>query len=163
MAATPPRDLDFADSAPVKAEASRVITARPTEVWAVLVDHRSWPRWFGPSLLSVEPTSTPEHGVGSTRRVRVRGGLTVTERFVAWDEPAVWAFTATDVKPRVFSALVERITLDRVDEVSTRVTYRQAFSLPPLLRPVAPLLRRGLSRSLGPALDGLDREVVERR
>lgn len=149
------QDLAFVDRAPVRVTASVEAEATPEAVWAVLVDHRRWPDWFGPSLVSVRPTSTAETGVGSTRSVRIRGGTSVAERFIAWDEPRLWAFTATEIRPRIFSALVERVVLEPLGDGRTTVTYTMAIDPAPPLRRLAPLLRRGLERSLTGALGGL--------
>lgn len=152
-------DMSFVDRAPFRAEATRVLDASAEQVWAVLVDHRSWPEWFGPSLDHCEPTSPGESGVGSTRMVRLRGGAVITERFIAWDEPSVWAFTGTAGRPRVFEALVERVTLERLGTGGTRVTYTMAFRPSRALQPLASVLARGVSRTLRGSLLGLANRV----
>lgn len=155
-------DLSFIDRAPVRAEATRDIAATPEQIWAVLVDHRRWPEWFGPSLERCEPTSTAESGVDSTRMVRLRGGAQLTERFIVWDEPSEWAFTGTAGRPKVFEALVERVALEPLGAGGCRVTYTMAFRPSRVLRPLAPLLTRGISRTLGGSLEGLANRAEER-
>src|SRR5690606_37301528 len=112
-----PETLDYADRAPVVIERVGVIDGTSAEVWAVLADHPRWPNWF-PAVKAAEATSDPPRGVGSTRRVTIPAGITVDERFIAWDEPApdhgrddppgVWAFTGTGGPP-VWERLVERV------------------------------------------------------
>ena len=155
------QDLSFIDRAPVIAESTRDMNGTPEQIWAVLADHRRWPEWFGPALEHCEPTSAAESGVGSTRMIRLRGGAVLTERFIAWDEPSVWAFTGTAGKPKVFEALVERVSLDPLDTGRTRVTYTMAFEPSRLLRPVAPLLARGINRTLAGTLMGMANRVAE--
>ncbi|MGB3055606.1 MAG: SRPBCC family protein [Acidimicrobiales bacterium] len=154
------RDLSFVDSAPVRIEAAVTVIATRAQVWAVLADHRGWPNWFGPSLTSCEPTSETEQGVGSTRRVTLRGGTTVDERFIAWDEPEVWSFTGTAMKPALFRELVERVVLAPIGDDRTRVTYTMALTPAPALRPFVPLLKAGVSRSLRGALEELGRTAA---
>lgn len=153
------QDLAFVDLAPGLAQASIEVGATREQVWAVLVDHRRWPDWFGPSLLACEPTSEAEAGVGSTRRVRLKGGAVVAERFIAWDEPSLWSFTGTGARPKVFSSLVERATLDELPGGRTRVTYTMAFALPGALGRLAPLVAKAITRNLAGALAGLARRA----
>lgn len=157
------RDLSFLDTAPIRIDASAVIDAPRQAVWDVVVDHRGWPSWFGPSLLRCEPTSTPEEGVGSTRVVGLRGGAEVHERFIAWDEPELWAFTATAMKPAAFTSLVECIRIDPLGPDHCRVGYTMALHPSGWMRPMAPLLRIGVRRTLQGALAGLAGRVAEVR
>lgn len=83
----------------------------------------------------------------------------ITERFIAWDEPSVWAFTGTAGRPRVFEALVERVTLERLGTGGTRVTYTMAFRPSRALQPLASVLARGVSRTLRGSLLGLANRV----
>lgn len=161
MAAYIPRDLDFADSAPVTFEASEVVTSTPAEVWAVLCDHERWPEWMG-SLKSVRPTSTPPSGVGSTREVVLTGGLRFQEEFIAWDEPGLWAFTGLE-GPRVARGLVERVTVQDLGPGQTRVTYRMALEPSRGCGLIVKAARRGVEQNLGKALRNLDRTVAARR
>ena len=163
MASLSPREIDFADAAPVRIDGSATLDATPAEVWAVLLDYEAWPRWFR-GLHTCRATSEPATGVGSTRTVTLaKGRSVVEERFIAWEDERLWAFTATSMSPAMFRSLVERVTIDPVDESSTTVTYRMALDPKPVLRPMVPLLKAGVSRNLSAALVGLGREVVRRR
>ena len=153
------QDLSYVDRAPARAEATVDVDAPPAAVWAVLIDHRRWPEWFGPALVSCEPTSATEEGVGVTRVVRLRGGAAIAERFIAWDEEEQWAFTGTAAKPKIFAALVERARLERLAGDRTRITYTMAFEPNGLLRFGGPLLSRGISLSLKSALKNLARRA----
>lgn len=161
MASYVEQDLGFADRAPVVAEASATVDAGAEEVWAVLADHRTWPRWFS-SVRSCEPTSQPEHGVGSTRRVGLGGGIRVDERFIAWDEPSVWAFTGV-AGPPLLRSLVERVTLADAGDGRTQVTYRMALEPRTLAAPLVKAARSGIERNLAKALVALGAEAVSRR
>lgn len=160
MARYIPRTLDFADTAPVRFEASEVVRSSPAEVWAVLCDHERWPEWMG-SLKRVTPTSDPASGVGSTREVVLTGGLTFQEEFIAWDEGERWAFTGIEGPP-VARGLVERVTLVPGD-VGTRVTYRMAVEPRPGCGLLVRSARRGVERNLSQALRNLDDAVAARR
>jgi carbon monoxide dehydrogenase subunit G len=156
-----PQDLSFADTAPLRAEAIYDSPAPPAAVFAVLADHRNWPKWFGAVLTKVEPTSVPEHGVGATRTVWLLGLITVEERFLAWEEPHVFAFTGVGGRPPGFTKLVERVTIEP-QGTGSKIVYRMAADLPAPLRPIGKLLMRGVRRSLRSGLEGLSREAVAR-
>ncbi len=163
MADLQPRPIEFAESAPVRIDGSATLDATPAEVWEVLLDYEAWPRWFR-GLHSCRATSEPATGVGSTRRVTLaKGRSVVDERFIAWEDERLWAFTATSMSPGAFRSLVERVTIEPVAAGRTTVTYRMALDPAPALRPVVPLLRAGVSRNLSAALVELGREVTRRR
>jgi Polyketide cyclase / dehydrase and lipid transport. len=158
-----PRDLSFADTAPFKADASAVLPAPASAVFDVLRDHRRWPDWVGSGVTSVEPTSDPDDGVGSTRTVTFWRFAKVEERFIGWEEPTLWAFTGTSFRPRIFSKLVERFVVEPIDDQSCRISYRMGADFPPLLRPLAPLIIRRFSRAAGSPLERMGQEAVKRR
>ncbi len=155
------RDLGFVETAPVRIEASEVIDAPRQAVWDVVADHRGWTSWFGPSLVRCEPTSEAESGVGSTRVVALRGGAEVHERFIAWDEPELWAFTGYAMKPAAFEELVERIQIAPLGDHHCRITYTMALKPARWLKPAVPLLRRGVGKSLQGALRSLKAKVEQ--
>lgn len=162
MATLVPQPIEFADTAPITIERAAEVAGSRAEVWTVLCDHERWPEWFGPSLSSVRSTSDPASGVGSTREVRLRGGLTFQERFIAWDEPERWAFTGTE-GPLPFRSLVERITLVELDPLCTQVTYRMAIDPRPGFGALLKLAQGGIGKNLAEALGHLDGAVAVRR
>lgn len=161
MATVAPQELDYAERAPIIAEQRAVLAATPQEVWDAILDYPGWTRWF-PKVLSCEATSEPATGIGSTRVVTLPGKARVEERFIGWEEPRLWAFTATDAPP-VFSALVERITIEPLDEGRTEVTYRMAIGPKSFLTPVFKVLKGQFDKNLVVALRNLEGEVVRRR
>ena len=161
MAAYVPQGLAFADDAPLRFEASHVVAATPAEIWPVLCDHERWPEWWS-SLTKVTSTSTPASGVGSTREVVLKGGLTFQEEFIAWDEGECWAFTGIEGPP-VARSLVERVTLAPVDDQRTEVTYRMAVAPRPGCGFLVKAARRSVERNLREALANLDAQTAARR
>lgn len=163
MASLQPREIGFADSAPVRIDGTATLDATPAEIWEVILDYEAWPRWFR-GIHTCRATSVPATGVGSTRTVTLaKGRSVVEERFIAWEDEQLWAFTATSMSPAPFRSLVERVTIEPVDAARTAVVYRMALEPKPVLRPLVPVLRAGIGRNLSAALVELGREVVRRR
>lgn len=160
MAALTPREIDFAETAPVIAEGMGVVDGTPEEVWAVILDYPTWPRWFG-GVSGCRPTSEPATGVGSTREVTLPGGLRFQERFIAWEEPRLWAFTGIE-GPGVLRSLVERVVITQLGPRLTEVRYRMAFE-PKGPAALGRLLVPGISKRLRVAMRNLNGEVVDRR
>ena len=162
MATLTPQTIEFAETAPFRAEGSAVVAGTPAEVWAVVLDYERWPDWF-PGVKRCHATSTPPTGVGSTREVVLSGGSTFQERFIAWEDEALWSFTATEMKPPGFRSLVERLTIEDLGPNRSQVTYRMGLELTIGLKPLALLLRPMLNRTLTKAMAGLAAQVVSRR
>ncbi|MFJ4651014.1 SRPBCC family protein [Nocardia sp. NPDC088792] len=164
MGSLEPQDMSYFDVAPVKSTASIECPVPARVVFAVLADHRRWPEWIGMGVSAAEPTSQPESGVGSTRTLVIaRGALRVREWFIAWEEPAVWAFTGIDCRPRVFAKLVEGFGLESLGEGSCRITYRMGCELPLLLKPMSPFFGRIWTRAIVGALPNLVSAAVRRQ
>ncbi|MEZ5180971.1 MAG: SRPBCC family protein [Acidimicrobiales bacterium] len=156
------QDLAWADRAPIVVEATGTVAGTAQEVWDAIVDYPRWAAWF-PQIARCHATSEPSTGLGSTRDVRLKGGGgTIGERFIAWDEPRVWAFTATSGPP-VFTSIVERVTIERVGDDRASVTYRMALAPRRALLPVLRLAKGRLASVLATALANLDGEVARRR
>ena len=125
MPSHPVHPPEWIDSAPIVVDESIVIQAPPSEVWAEIADHESWPEWFE-ALRRVEPGSTAS-GVGGTRRVTA-GPLTFDEEFTVWDDDEHFAFGVTATKLPMLAAMAESVRLEPVDDGSAcKVTYRQGL------------------------------------
>jgi hypothetical protein len=99
------------------------IAAAPADIWAVLVDHESWPEWF--DVIKEVTVTGPASGVGAKRRVRL-SGLELDEEFVAWDVDERFAFGAVAASVGLFTSISERVTIDDLGDDRSMVTYTQA-------------------------------------
>lgn len=158
-----PQSLEFANTAPFKVDVSIVSPVPAQALFDVMRDHRRWPEWIGAGVTSVEPTSEPDWGVGSTRTVTFFRVAQVQEAFVGWEEPTLWAFTGTSFRPRIFSKLVERFQIEPIDEQSCRISYRMGADFPLLMRPLSRIVMGVMSRAGRPALERMSREAVKRQ
>lgn len=155
------QDPAFAETAPVIAERTATVDGTPADVWAVILDYPRWSEWF-PGVKTCVATSEPATGLGSTRTVTLPGGVAVQERFIIWDEPEAWGFTAL-TGPSMFKSLVERITIKPLGPRLTEVTYRMAFKPSPGFGLVVKLVRGRIEKNLGVAMRNLNAEVVAAR
>ena len=122
MAQLTERSADWPSIAPIVVQNSRRIAAPVETVWVRIADHETWPEWFT-DLSSVTVTFAPE-GVGGGRDVKVPG-MTVRERFTAWDPPHRFAFTLFE-GPRMMTSMAESVVLEPDGDGCT-ITYIQGI------------------------------------
>src|SRR5262245_57382267 len=67
--------LDFIQTAAYRFVSTVDVTITPEQLWEVLDDAESWPHW-ATVITKVTWTSPEPHGVGTTRVVNMRGGIT---------------------------------------------------------------------------------------
>lgn len=151
---TRPETVEFVAHAPMTVVVERDLAAPPAAVFDVLADAPSWTEWW-PGMTVAEWTSADRGGVGSTRRVRVRG-LEVHERFIAWDPGERWGFTFERTNLPLARAGVELVELAPTTD-GTHVRYTMALQPPRLMgalvRTVAPRFQAGIRDGV----DGLAR------
>jgi len=155
-----PEDISFVDRAPLLVRQQVEVPAPPQEVWPAFAEAGAWAEWFA-AVESVQWTSPGAPGVGSTRRVTLKG-LEVEERLLAFDEAERFSFTVLEASRRGFGAMVEVMTLEPTAG-GTLVTYRQAVELAGIARLFAPLVKRQLSSELATGLAGLPGWVANHR
>ncbi len=152
-----PVDAAFANSAPQRIEVERRIAATTVEVWKVIVDNSTWTDWFD-GMTSCEPTSDPDSGVGSSRRVKV-GPMQLEEQFITWDEASCWAFTVTKTSIPFAKRMLEQIELTSVgtaDQPATKVHYVGAIEPHPLTKLIFPVIARQLKAAWRKSFANLD-------
>jgi hypothetical protein len=146
---------EWIDSAPITVVESIDISAPPSQVWAHVTDHESWPEWFTP-IERVEPLGSPT-GVGGGRRITVRK-RPIDEVFTAWDEDRHFAFAVTESKLPILHSLAESVRLEPI-ESGTRLTYRQGLQGRPGFGWLMRLIWKQPAKQLPTALEQLRRRV----
>jgi hypothetical protein len=134
-----PCELDFCERSPRRIVNEAVLpldAARAFELIASSDELGSWLQDF----VSCTWTSPAPYGVGSTRDVRLRL-FSVTERFIAWQPGERLAFTMTATTLPVFSRAVEDLKLTPLAPDRTRLSWTAHYDVPPLARPVHPIMR----------------------
>ncbi|WP_144207120.1 SRPBCC family protein [Mycobacterium tilburgii] len=81
--------LDFTETAPFVFRDNVDLAITPEQLFEVLADADSWPRW-APVITNITWASPEPRGVGTTRIVEMRGGLKPLvgdEEYLAWVAP----------------------------------------------------------------------------
>ena len=99
-------ELSFIQSAPFRFSNSVDLAITPEQLFEVLADADSWPRW-AKVITGVTWTSPEPYGVGTTRVVDMRGGLTGDEEFLAWEPYTYLAFRFNSCSNTAVAAFAE--------------------------------------------------------
>ncbi|KAA0101126.1 SRPBCC family protein [Mycolicibacterium sp. P1-18] len=99
-------DPTFLDTAPFRFVSTVDLPITPEQVFEVLGDATSWPHW-ATVITKVTWTSPEPRGVGTTRSVDMRGGITGAEEFLAWDVNSRMTFRFNESTSGAISAFAE--------------------------------------------------------
>jgi Polyketide cyclase / dehydrase and lipid transport len=143
-------DLSFVESAPFRFRNSVDLAITPEQLFEVLGDAESWPRW-APAITKVTWTSPEPRGLGTTRTVDMRGGIVGNEEFLAWEPFTRMAFRFNECSSRAVAAFAEDYRVEVIPG-GCRLTWTMAqkpAGPSRLAMPVVgPLLNLGLRRFL---------------
>jgi carbon monoxide dehydrogenase subunit G len=142
--------LDFIETAPFRFSNSVDLAITPEQLFEVLGDAESWPRWAS-VITKVTWTSPEPRGVGTTRTVKMRGGIVGDEEFLAWEPFSHMAFRFNECSTRSVAAFAEDYRVEVIPG-GCRLTWTMAQKPAGIARPamvaVGPLLNLGLRRFL---------------
>jgi hypothetical protein len=132
-----PVDEGFFASAPSLYSDTFAIPRPAGEVWGELTSDSplGWSR-----ILSAGWTSERPLGVGSTREVKLLGGVVkLQEHFFIWEEGRRYAFYATEANLPIFRSVAEDYTIEPDGPERCRFTWTAAVEPTPMGRPGAPV------------------------
>lgn len=137
----------------------RIVTAAPDDVWELLSDPFSLPRWW-PQVVRVEDASP----VAWTNVLRTPQGRTVRADYtrVEWQPPRriVWRQELEESPfERIFSTAMTELELSDADDGGTRVAITSDERLRGRYRLGGWVVRRAARRRLDEALTGIERAV----
>ena len=145
-----PRALNWRGALNFRHEAT--LPASPSDVFSLLADVGSWPRWF-PGMKSARWTSEKTACVGARREV-VLGSIAFEEEFLAWDVGQRFAFTMLSSNRPLVSSMIEEISLEETAE-GTRCVYAVTGEVTLALRPTRAIVRRAMDPTFAAGLGGL--------
>lgn len=99
-------ELDFIENAPHRFRNSVDLAITPEQLFEVLADAESWPRW-AKVITKVTWTSPEPRGIGTTRVVEMRGGIVGDEEFIAWEPFTHMAFRFNECSTKAVAAFAE--------------------------------------------------------
>lgn len=99
-------DLGFIESAPFRFVSTVDLAITPEQLFEVLTDAESWPHW-ATVITEVTWTSPEPRGVGTTRTVKMRGGIVGDEEFLAWEPYSHMAFRFNEASTGSIAAFAE--------------------------------------------------------
>ncbi|WP_123029273.1 SRPBCC family protein [Mycolicibacterium stellerae] len=124
--------LELIESARFRSTNSVDLNVTPSQLWQVLEDAESWPRW---SMLTKMTWISPRpYQVGSTRAIEMRGGARAVEEVIAWHPQSHLAFRMNQISEGIAGASVEEHRIEATAQ-GCRLTWTLAHDPkdPPLL------------------------------
>ncbi|OJZ64510.1 hypothetical protein BRW65_28970 [Mycobacterium paraffinicum] len=156
-------DLSFVDSAPFVFRNSVDLAITPEQLFEVLADAESWPRWAS-VITKVTWTSPEPRGVGTTRVVEMRGGLVGNEEFLAWEPFSHMAFRFNECSTQAVAAFAEDYRVETIPggcRLTWTMAQKPAGPARLAMYVVGPLLNLGLRRFLRNLRDYTDTRFAE--
>jgi hypothetical protein len=145
--------LDWLATAPSRFSNDVDVALPPDELFTVLARADTWPRW-AKVIMHVEYTSPEPHGVGTTRVVRMAGGMVGDEEFLAWEPGRRMAFRFNTSATKTLKAFLEDYHLEPIAG-GTRLTWVLGMEtsgpsrlLSPVTTPITDLMFRRFLRNL---------------
>jgi uncharacterized protein YndB with AHSA1/START domain len=151
-------ELAFVDAAPVTFSVYRDFAVPPERLFDALADAPGWATWVS-IVRRATWTSEPQGGVGSTRRLTLRGGVVLDEEFVVWERPHRWGFVIIGSNVPTFRAAVEVAELEGSADGGTHLRYRGGAEFVAGLRPFNRILTLILPEILDRSLAQLNRQL----
>ncbi len=143
-------DVGFIDNAPFVFRNSVDLAITPEQLFEVLADAESWPRWAS-VITKVTWTSPEPRGVGTTRVVEMRGGLVGDEEFLAWEPFSHMAFRFNECSTQAVAAFAEDYRVEVIPggcRLTWTMAQKPAGPARLAMYGVGPLLNLGLRRFL---------------
>jgi carbon monoxide dehydrogenase subunit G len=142
--------VSFTDNAPFRFRNSVDLAITPEQVFEVLADAESWPRWAS-VITKVTWTSPEPRGVGTTRIVEMHGGVIGDEEFLAWEPFTHMAFRFNQCSTRSVAAFAEDYRVDVIPggcRLTWTVAQKPAGAARLAMFVAGPLLNLALRRFL---------------
>lgn len=153
----PPVDLEWIARAPQIVTVTAHFTAAPGRVFGAFADAATWPRWF-PLMRSATYREPIGGGLGRERDVALLTLGRFRERFIAWDDPTRYAFTAVATTSPMLARFGEDYRLTP-DGSGTRLHWTMGAELRGVARAGAPALRLIMRRLLTRAARNLEQRL----
>ena len=149
-------DEHLVETAKARCRAQREMAVSAAQLFATLADGPSWSKWVL-GIREVNWTSPKPFAKGTTRTVKMVGGIRVDEVFWAWEPNRRMGFSITAMSKGWVSALAELYEITPVSSERCTVRWTLAPSYAGLLRRIEPVLKRSLPMAQKHMLRTLER------
>lgn len=142
-------DVSFTETAPYRFCNSVELAITPEQLFEVLADAESWPRWAS-VITKVTWTSAEPRGVGTTRLVHMRG-IVGDEEFLVWEPFTRMAFRFNECSTRAVAAFAEDYRVEAVPggcRMTWTLAQKPAGPAKVVMFVARPLLNLGFRRFL---------------
>ncbi|MFF1904809.1 SRPBCC family protein [Kitasatospora sp. NPDC058218] len=155
-----PETLDFVGTAPVRLSFTARLAASPEEVFRELAQTpQGWPAWVRLAKAGYY-VGHPPYGIGTDRRLRLHGGVRVSETVLVWESARHFAYRIDEVNVPGVRAMIEEWRLTPGPQAGTGVRWTIALDTG---RPAATLCtaaRAVLGRAFQGAMRRLDARIA---
>ncbi|GAA5317825.1 MAG: SRPBCC family protein [Candidatus Pelagadaptatus aseana] len=155
-----PVELDFICEAPLVFENIIEVDATPDDVFEVLTDVDSWPKWFS-GMTDVKWLTDAPHGDRSQRQISLMGLVKVDETFLCWEPGKRFSFRFEKQNALLAKAAIEDIQLEPLGDGRCRVNYSVYMELPKPLSPLAIILKPVLGQIFKRGAKGLQKYLAK--
>lgn len=125
-----PVEQDFLAIAPIYIENTINLNTSRENVFAILADTSTWPKWF-PDMTSAEWMDEPNAGVN---RITKMGAMQFTEHFLLWQPPHSIVYRVDDTSFPYADKIIEKFSLVETPD-GVKLTHFVGLKLHKVLAP----------------------------
>jgi hypothetical protein len=155
-------DERLVETAEARGTAEREMAVSAEQLFATLEDGPSWSKWV-PVIREVTWTSPKPFTKGTTRTVKLMGGITLDEQFWTWEPHRRMGFSVTASSNRWLSALAELYEITPLGADRCKLRWTLAMSLPGLLAKIEPFMKPSLPAAQQRILRKLEQVAIRRQ
>lgn len=148
-----PQGADYVNTAPLCLTQSTIINAPIEKVWSVIDDTPGYTNWF-PGLKWGKFENPKETGLGATRLAQLNSSK-YYERMIVYKPQHQWGFTMLESNSGACSSIAEVITLEKISENQTKVTYQGGYALKGFFKLLKGVLTNAINKIWIGALAGM--------
>jgi len=148
-----PQGVNYVTNAPTCRQKSIVIN-RPIEVvWSVIDDTPGYVNWF-PGLKWGKFEDPNDTGMGAKRLAQLNS-YKYYEEMIIYKPPNKWGFTMLEANTGACKSISEVITLDKISDTETKVTYQGGYEFQGFFKLMKGMLEKNIDGIWTKALKGL--------
>lgn len=145
-----PQGAGYVDTAPITVKDSVIIDAPIEEVWNIIDNTQEFNKWF-PGTISAQFVDPANTGLGAKRLAETKQ-FKYYEEIIIYEPNREWGFTILESNSGAFESAVERVTLIKVDDSTTKVIYRGGYAPKGMYTLLKGVITKGVQKAWHDAL-----------